>query len=164
MDSQTLTIVIVALVMAVGLVGVVFPFVPGLPLIWGAALAYGLLEGFDTAGWIAMVVITVVMVGGMAAKIVLPKRRASASGAPTSTLVIASIAGIVGFFLIPLIGLPLGAVAGVLGAEYRRTEDLEAAWRSTKQVIVGFGIGAMFEMGAGFVMIVVWVVWVLVGS
>ncbi len=164
MDSETLTIVVVAIVMAVGLVGVIVPFLPGLPLIWGAALAYGLLEGFGATGWIAFVVITLVMAGGMIAKIVLPKRRATASGAPNSTLAIASITGIIGFFLIPVVGLPLGAVAGVLGAEYRRTGDLDAAWRSTKQVIVGFGLGALFEMGAGLVMIITWVIWVLAAA
>lgn len=161
MGSETVTIVVVALVMAIGLFGVVLPFVPGLPLIWLAALLYGLIEDFGAVGWVAMVLITLAMAGGIVAKVVLPQRRATSSGAPTSTLVVAFIAGIAGFFLIPLIGLPLGAVAGVLGAEYARTRDLEAAWASTKQVVVGFGLGALVEMGAGFVMIAIWVVWVL---
>jgi uncharacterized protein YqgC (DUF456 family) len=152
---------IVGLVMAVGLVGIVVPFLPGLPLIWGAALAYGLIDGFGTGGIVAMVVITLVLIGGMTAKIVIPKRRASAGGAPDSTLLVGALLGIIGFFVIPLVGLPIGAALGVLLAEYRRTGDWPSARRSTKEVIVGFGIGALLEMGAGIVMVGTWVVWVL---
>jgi uncharacterized protein YqgC (DUF456 family) len=78
-------------------------------------------------------------------------------------LLLGSIAGIIGFFVVPIVGLPLGAVAGVYLAEYLRTADPGTAWRSTKQVILGFGIGALFEMSAGVVMIVAWVIWVLLG-
>jgi uncharacterized protein YqgC (DUF456 family) len=164
MDNDTLTIVLVALVMAVGLIGTVLPFVPGLPLIWGAALVYGLIEGFGITGWVAMAAITAVAIAGMAAKIVLPQRRATTSGAPKSTLLVGSIAGIIGFFVVPIVGLPVGAVAGVYLAEYWRTADPGTAWRSTKQVILGFGLGALLEMSAGIVMIVSWVVWVLVAG
>jgi uncharacterized protein len=164
MDNETLTIVLVALAMAVGLFGTLLPFVPGLPLIWGAALVYGLIEGFGPAGWVAMTVITLAAISGMAAKIVLPQRRASAGGAPRSTLIVGGIVGIIGFFVVPIVGLPLGAVAGVYLAEYWRTADPGTAWRSTKEVIVGFGIGTLLEMSAGVVMILVWVAWVLLSA
>jgi uncharacterized protein len=162
MENETLTIVLVALAMAVGLIGTLFPFVPGLPLIWGAALVYGLTVDFDTVGWVAMAFITVFAIAGMVAKFVLPQRRASASGAPRRTLVVGAIGGIIGFFVIPIVGMPVGAVAGVYLAEYWRTADPGTAWISTKQVIVGFGIGALFELTAGILMIAAWVAWVLV--
>jgi uncharacterized protein YqgC (DUF456 family) len=162
MDGQTVTIVVVALVMAIGLIGTVLPFVPGLPLIWGAALAYGLIEQFGATGLIAMVIISVVGIAGMVAKVILPHRRATASGAPKSTLVAGGVVGLIGFFVVPVIGLPLGAVTGVYIAEYRRTRDSVTAWKSTKQVVIGFGLGTLLEMGAGVVMIATWVIWVLV--
>ena len=162
MDGSTWIIVGVALVMAIGLVGTLLPFVPGLPLIWAAAVGFGVSEGFGTAGWIAMILITLFMAVGIVAKVVLPQRRATAAGAPKTTLTFAALAAVVGFFVIPVVGLPLGAVAGVLVAEYRRTNDWSAAWRSTKQVVVGFGLGTLVEMGAGVAMIFCWVVWALV--
>ena len=163
MDDVLLEL-IVGLVMAAGLVGIVLPFIPGLPLIWGAALVYGLVEGFGTTGTVAMIVITLFLIGGVTAKIVVPQRRAAAGGAPNSTLAAGAVLGIVGFFTIPIVGLPLGAALGVLLAEYGRTGNWPAARRSTKEVIVGFGIGALLEMGAGIVMVGAWVVWVLVGG
>ncbi|MDQ4146074.1 MAG: DUF456 domain-containing protein [Actinomycetota bacterium] len=155
---------VVGLVMAVGLVGVVFPLIPGLPLIWGAALAFGLIEGFGSIGIAAMALITLILIGGMTAKILVPKKRATAGGAPTSTLAMGALVGIVGFFAIPIVGLPLGAAAGVLLAEYRRTDDWAAARRSTKEVIIGFGIGSLIELGAGIAMVGAWVVWALLGN
>lgn len=151
---------IAGLVMALGLVGVIVPFLPGLPLIWGAALGYGIAEGFGVAGWLAMALITALLGAGILAKIVLPKRRAEATGAPRSTITAGAVGGVVGFFVVPFVGLPLGAVAGVLLAEYRRTSDWQTAWRSTKQVAIGFGLGTLAEISAGVLMIACWVVWV----
>jgi uncharacterized protein YqgC (DUF456 family) len=164
MDSQTAAVVVVAIVMAVGLAGTILPFVPGLPLIWAGALGYGLVEGFGTTGWVSMVVITLAMAAGIVAKLVLPQKRATASGVPSSTLAVAGLGGLIGFFVIPVVGLPLGAVAGVFLAEYFRTKETHAAWRSTKTVVVGFGLGVLLEMTAGVVMIACWVAWVLLGT
>ena len=153
---------IFGLVMAVGLIGTVVPAIPGLVLIWVTALAYGSFEGFGIIGWIAMVVITALLCGGLAAKVMVPKRRATAGGAPPSTLVFGAIVGLIGFFTVPIVGLPLGGIAGVLVAEYRRTREWKAARRSTRSVIVGLGIGALLELGAGMAMILSWLVWALV--
>lgn len=148
--------------MGLGLLGTLLPFVPGLPLIWAAAFVYGLIEGFGRTAWIAMTVISLLMIGGFIAKFILPQRRASASGVTRSTLVFGAVAGLVGFFAVPVVGLPLGAVVGVLLAERRRTNDWPRARRSTKEVVIGFGLGVLVEMGAGMAMIASWVVWAVV--
>ena len=162
MANSTWVVAGAGLVMAVGLAGTLLPFIPGLPLIWLAALGFGLIEGFGPPGWIAMILITLLMAGGVTAKVVLPQRRASTAGAPKATLTFAAITGVVGFFVIPVVGLPLGAILGVLAAERRRTGDWTAARHSTKQVVIGFGLGTLVEMGAGIAMIACWVVWALV--
>lgn len=160
--NDTLVIVAVGIVMLAGLFGTLAPLVPGLPLIWGAALVYGLNGDWDTTAWTMMVIITALMVAGIAAKIVVPQRRVAQSGAPRSTMMVGAVFGIVGFFVIPVVGLPIGAVLGVLLAEHRRTDDWSKAWVSTKSAIVGFGIGTLIEVGAGVAMMATWVVWVFV--
>jgi uncharacterized protein len=153
------TAAIALVVMALGLVGSVVPFIPGLPLIWVAALGYGVVEGFDSTGVIAMVLITVLMVGGIAIKYMLAHSSARKSGAPLTTIGFAAVLGFVGFFVIPVIGFIIGAVSGVLLAERRRLGDWPAAWASTKRVIVAFGVGAVLEITAGVLMIAVWIAW-----
>lgn len=152
---------VVAVVMAIGLTGVILPFLPGLPIIWGGALLYGVLTGLGGVGWTAMAAITVLAAMGVAASIVLPDRAGAAAGASRSTRLFAGVLGLVGFFVIPVIGFPLGACAGVLIAQYRRTADFDGAVRSTVAVLKGFGAGLIAELAAGLAMVLVWVAWVV---
>jgi uncharacterized protein YqgC (DUF456 family) len=158
--NAPIVIVGIALVMAAGLAGTILPGVPGLPLIWAGALAYGILEDFGTNGLIAMILITLFLVLGAASKYVLAQRRARTSGAPRQSIVAGALLGFVGFFVIPVVGFFAGAALGVLAAERRRVGEWGRAWRSTKAVIAAFGIGVVIEMAAGVAMIGAWVVWV----
>lgn len=154
-------IILVALAMVVGVVGTVLPFIPGLPIVWAAALVYGLVAGFGAVGWVAFAAITILALVGMVLGFTLPHQRLGRSGAPKSTVLVGLIVGVIGFFLIPVVGLPLGAIMGVYAAERLRTGDGHAAWASTKNLIVGFGLGAAVQVGAGLAMIAGWVVWLV---
>jgi uncharacterized protein YqgC (DUF456 family) len=151
----------IAVLMALGLAGIILPLLPGLPIIWGAALLYGFMTGFDSLGWTAMAVITLLAVIGIAASLILPERAGAASGASRSTRLFAGVTGIVGFFVIPVIGFPIGACLGVLLAQYRQTADPGEAMRSTVAVLKGFGAGLIAELAAGLAMVLVWVAWVV---
>ena len=151
----------IALLMAVGLAGVILPFFPGLPIIWGAALFYGFLTEFGGLGWTAMGVITVLAAIGIAASLILPERAGAASGASRSTRLFAGVTGVIGFFVIPVIGFPIGACLGVLLAQYRETADPGEAMRATVAVLKGFGAGLIVELGAALAMVLVWVAWVV---
>lgn len=156
-------IALIALAMCIGVLGTLLPILPGIPVAWGAALVYGLIEGFDAVGWIAFAIITLLAVAGLAAGAILPARRVSALGAPRSTLFMGLLLGVTGFFVLPVIGLPIGAAAGIFLAEQRRLGDRRAAWTTTKNLLVGFGLGALAQFGAGLAMIIVWAIWVVAG-
>jgi uncharacterized protein YqgC (DUF456 family) len=158
---DVLLILAVAIAMAVGILGTIFPFVPGLPIVWGAALVYGLVEGFGAIAWVCFATITVLFAGGMAAGVLLPKRRLDAAGAPRSTMAAGLALGIIGFFVVPVVGLPLGAALGVWLAERSRLGDSSAAWASTRSLLIGFGTGALAQLGAGFAMAFTWALWVI---
>lgn len=153
----------VALAMAVGIFGTVFPFVPGLPIVWGAALVYGLLAGFGPIGWTCFAIISILFVAGMAAGVMLPKKSLDAVGAPRSTMLAGLALGLIGFFVVPVVGLPLGAALGVWLAERARLASGSAAWTSTRSLLIGFGAGAVAQLGAGFAMALVWGIWVFAG-
>lgn len=147
--------------MLFGLLGTLLPIVPGLPIVWGAALVYGLTAGFGGGGTVAFVVITVLAVLGIAGGIVLPHKRMASGGASRSTVWAGVVGGIAGFFIVPVIGLPLGAAVAVYLVERARTSDASVAWARTKSLIIGFGLGALLEVGAGIAMVGVWLVWVI---
>ena len=138
---------LVALVMAIGAVGTVLPLVPGLGLAWLAALGYGLAEGFGATG--------------AAAGWVVPHRSARASGADRRSVWLGVAGAVAGFFLVPVVGLPLGGVAGIYVGEHLRTSDAAAAWRATRATLVGFGWAALVQLAAALLMIALWVAWVL---
>lgn len=155
-------LVLIGLAMAIGLVGVVIPVIPGLLLVGLAGLGWAILA--DGAGpWIVFGLMVAVLLVGTIAKYVLPSRSLRQSGAPVSTLVLGAVGGIVGFFAIPVIGLLVGAVAGIYLGELRRLKDSKAAGRSTLSTLRAIGIGLVIELLAGVLAVAVWFVAVISG-
>ena len=149
--------------MAVGIVGTVVPLVPGLLLVWAAGLVYGLSDGFDALGIAAFTVITLLGVAGVVAGWVVPQRAAGKAGAARSSIWLAAAAAIVGFFVIPVVGVVIGGLVGLYAAEWQRSGDGPTAWRSTRATLVGFGVATLVQFLLALAMALVWVVWVVVG-
>ena len=149
---------LVALVMAVGLVGVVVPVLPGLLLVAAAALGWAALDGGGTAQWATASVVVALCVAGAVAAWVLPARTLRDAGAPARTLVAGLLGAVVGFVAVPVVGLPLGALLAVWLAETVRLSDRRAGWRSTVATAKGFGLGVLLELAAGLLAVGVWAV------
>jgi uncharacterized protein len=153
---------LVLLVMLVGVVGVLVPFLPGLVLVWAAGIAWVWFDGHGPAHLFVGMVLTGLLAVGIVAKYVLPARSASGAGAPKSTLLVGAAGAVVGFFVIPVVGLVVGGVAAVYLAELARMQDFGLAWRSTWGVLRGIGIGTLVELTAALLMVGVWTLAVLV--
>ena len=152
---------VLAVVMAIGAVGTVLPLVPGLGLIWLAGLVYGIDQGFGTVGVAAFGTMTALGVAATAAGYIVPQRRASGAGATRSSVWLGVAGAVVGFFAVPIVGMPLGGVLGIYAGEHLRTRDAATAWRTTRATIVGFGLAALLQFLAALVMIACWVAWVV---
>ena len=138
---------LVALAIAVGLAGIIAPVLPGTLLILGALLAWAIAVG-ETTGWVVFGVATAFLVVGTAVKYLLPGQRLKATGVPNSTLLLGAVAGIAGFFVVPIIGLPLGFVVGVYAAEHRRVGQ-DAARGTTVAALKAVGLSIAIELAAG---------------
>lgn len=162
MDLDLGVLALLGLAMAVGLVGVVVPVLPGLLLVAAAGLVWAIMaEG--AVPWVVFAAMMLVLAVGTVAKYVLPGRRLKQVGAPTSTLVLGGIGAIAGFFLIPVVGLPIGAILGIYLGELRRLSSGQAAWRSTLTTAKAIGVGMLIELAAGLVAAAIWLVSVLAG-
>ena len=111
--------VLVALGIAVGLVGVVVPVVPGALLVWAAILVWSIDVGTAT-GWTVLAAATGIIAGGQVVKYTIPGKQLRARGVPNRSLVIGGLVGIVGFFVVPVVGLFIGFGLGVYASEYQR--------------------------------------------
>jgi uncharacterized protein len=149
------TEVLVALAILVGLVGVIVPILPGLVLVLAAILFWAIGEGSAT-GWSVFTVAAVLIVAGSVVKYAVPNRRLKTTGIPSSTTWFGVALGVVGFFVIPVIGLFIGFVLGVYVAEYRRV-GRAAAWPSTKEALRAVGVSILIELAAGVLAALVWV-------
>ena len=145
---------LVALAIAVGLVGILVPILPGSILIVGALLVWAWYVGGATA-WAVFAVATVILVAGAVVKYLVPNRRLKEVGVPASTQWVGAAVGIVGFFVVPVVGLFIGFVLGVYLAEYRRVGGA-AAWPSTKHALRAVGLSILIELVAGLGATVVW--------
>lgn len=148
--------------MLLGIAGVILPVLPGLTLVWGAVIGSMVVAGWTAGAWVVAVLVTVVFVGAQVAQYVLPARAGRVSGAPRSSVIAGAVLGVVGFFVIPVVGFVVGGTAGVYLAERSRLGTHEDAWRTTRAVLRNVGIAVLLQLVAGVVMIAVWgvhVVW-----
>ena len=140
----------------VGLVGIVVPVLPGLLLVWGGVAVWAAATHTATA-WVVLAVATLVAAGGSVVKYLLPGRRLKESGVPWTTIGLGTLLGVVGFFVVPVVGVLLGFVLGVFLAEWRRLSTAQAAWPSTKQALAAVGWSILIELATALLVTAVWV-------
>ncbi|MGO1293800.1 MAG: DUF456 domain-containing protein, partial [Cellulosimicrobium funkei] len=104
--------VLVGLAILVGLIGIVVQILPGNVLVLGAILVWAIVTG-GTAAWVVFAVAAVLVVAAEVSQYVLAGRHMRRADVPWSTLVWGGIAGVVGFFVIPVVGLFIGFVLAV---------------------------------------------------
>jgi uncharacterized protein len=110
----------------------------------------------DTVGWTVLGAATTIVVIGSIAKYLIPGRRLRDSGVPGRTLGIGAVLGVVGFFVIPIVGLVIGFVFGVYLAEWTRLGNRSAAWPSTRGALAAAGWSIVIELAAGLLATAVW--------
>jgi len=145
------------LLIVAGLVGIVVPVLPGLLLTWAGVLVWAIAQG-STPAWIALGVATAILGAGSVVKYVLPGRTLREAGVPWSSLGLGTLLGIVGFFVIPVLGLFVGFVAGIYLAERVRLADHARAWPSTVAALKAVGASMLIELLSGVLIAATWVV------
>ena len=146
---------LIAVACAVGIVGTILPVVPGSLLIGGAILLWAVVEGGAVA-WTTAAVAVLVLAAGYVLTLWIPGRRMSAAGIPTLTLVAGGLLGIVGLFVVPVVGLPLGFVLGVYLAERVRLPSHADAWPSTVEAMKGTGLSVLIGLAAAVLATGIW--------
>jgi hypothetical protein len=147
---------LVGLVILVGLAGIVVPLLPGSMLILGAVLVWTVVDGSRTA-WAVFALVTTLLVVGAVVKYVVPGRGLKSSGVPTRSIMLGGILGIVGFFVVPVVGLVIGFLLGVYLSETRRV-GRNLAWPSTVAAVKAVGLSVLVELVAALFATGVWVV------
>ena len=145
--------------MLVGLL--VIPILPGLVIIWLAALGYGLAAGFGVLGWVMFGLLTLLMLVGSVVDNILMGTSAHKEGAPWWVILLAMLAAILGSILIPvpILGGILAALLTLFGIEWLRRKDWRKALASIKGMMIGWGWAFVIRFIIGMVMIGLWLIW-----
>ncbi len=77
-------------------------------------------------------------------------------GVPAVVLIAGGAGGVVGFFLIPVVGVVVGFVAGIYCAELVRLQSIQAAWPTTVAAMKAAGISVLIELAAALFATAVW--------
>lgn len=147
--------VLVGLAVLVGLFGVVVQVLPGSLLVLAAVVLWGVVTG-GTVGWaVAAVAVLATAVAGVV-KYLLAGRHLKRAGVPSSTLVWGGVAGVIGFFVIPVVGILVGFVGGTYLAEWVRVREPRAAWRATVAAMQATGLTILVELAGALVCAAAW--------
>lgn len=155
-DGAGIETLLAGVLIVVGIVGVLVPVLPGLLLVL-AGIALWAVPRNDTVGWTVLGVAALIVVLGTVAKYLLPGRRLREAGVPFRTLALGGVLGVVGFFVVPVIGLLLGFVLGVYLGELGRFGDRAQAWPATKRALGAVGWSILIELATGLLAAAVWI-------
>ena len=153
-------LILVAVAIAVGLVGVLVPLLPGTLLVYAAIAVWAFAEQ-NTVGWVVLGVVTAILAATMAIKYLWPVKRMRAADVSPTTLAAGAVAGVIGFFVIPVLGLLVGFVLGVYLAELVHRRDQRRAWASTVHAVKGAALSVGVELAGGLLATAAWVVGVV---
>ena len=148
--------VVVGLAILVGLAGIVVQVLPGNVLVLGAIGVWAWQTG-QGAWWVftaAAVVVALAELGQW----LLAGRHLRRADVPFSTMAWAGVAGIVGFFVVPVVGLFLFFVLAVYVLELRRRRSRSAAWSATKAAVQATGITILVQLTGGLLATACWIV------
>lgn len=149
-------VVLSGLVMVLGLVGVVVPGMPGPLVVWAGVLWWSGVE--DSArSWGVLAGATAVLLLNQAVKWLLPTRRMRDAGVSRRTFLLAGGVAVVGFFLLPVMGAPIGFIGAIYTAERRRLGGHGEAKASTRTAMRATGTSMLVELFACLLVTGAWV-------
>jgi len=157
---EILGIVLVVVLFIVGMIGAVYPVLPGVFAIYGAFFIYGWLvtfSKFNSWFWIIQTFILVVLV---VADYVVGAWGVKKYGGSKASVIGSTIGIIIGPFVIPAVGLVLGPFLGavigelIVGAKFK--QSLLVGWGSLVGLLSSFVVKIVLQL----VMIILFIVWV----
>ncbi|MFE6558271.1 DUF456 domain-containing protein [Nocardioides sp. NPDC057767] len=151
--------VLVALVIAFGIAGIIVPVLPGGALLVAAAILGWAIWLGEPTGWVIFGISAAFIAIGLVTKYAIPGKRLKDSGMPLSTQIVGAILAIIGFFVIPVVGVFVGFPLGVFLAELRRHGgDAGDAWASTWHALKAIGLFILIDATAATLATITWVV------
>ena len=152
MDSSTLMYIIAAVMILIGLAGIVLPALPGLPIMFVGMVIAAWPDDFTKVGWMPLVFLGIMTVLSLGIDFIAASMGANRVGASRLALTGAVVGMLIGVFFGPL-GLFIGPFGGALIGELINRRDIRQAAKVGVGTTFGIVVGIVLKLGLGFAML-----------
>lgn len=138
--------IVCAILLLVGLAGVILPILPGIPLAWAGLFIYAIGTGFDRISLTTTIVFLALTLLAMALDFVLPMLGAKKYKASRLGMFGAFAGFTVGIFVLGIWGVILGPAIGALIGELLSKKKPRQALRASFGTLLGFLTGTLLKV------------------
>lgn len=152
MDWTILWWVLAGVLIITGLIGTIFPALPGVPVVFAGLLLAAWADGFEAVGWGTLTVLLVLTVISVVVDLLAAAFGAQKLGASPRAFWGATLGALVGIFF-GLPGIILGPFIGAVVAEFSGGHGARQAGRSGYGAWVGVVLGTAAKLAIAFLML-----------
>lgn len=157
MTLQAVLYLIAALMMVIGVAGVVLPVLPGLPLTFAGMLLAAWAGDFQQVGWMTLTVLGLLTVLSVLVDFLSTALGAQRVGASRKAIIGSIIGTFAGLLFLP-IGIFVGPFAGALIGEMLHGRELGQATKVGLATWLGLVVGMVLKVGLAFAMLALFLV------
>ncbi len=150
--TQILYIVSAGLIL-VGLLGVLLPVLPGIPLAFAGMLMAAWAGGFEKISVLTIVILGLLTIASLAVDFFASLLGAKRAGASRLAMLGGALGGLIGFFTLNFIGLIIGPFIGVVVVEMIRGKSAREAGKIGLGAWIGMAVGVALKVGLAFTML-----------
>jgi uncharacterized protein YqgC (DUF456 family) len=152
---EILFFIIALVIMCIGIVGIILPILPGLPLIFGAAVFFSVVTGFQYIGTQTIIILACLTIFGMVLDYVATSLGVKKMGGSTIGMIGAFIGMIVGLMIpgLGIFGFIIGAFIGAVVCEFLIGKEAHNALRAGIGSFIGFLAGGVLRFVIGVIMV-----------
>lgn len=159
--TQVLLVGLALLIMIVGVIGEILPAVPGMILIWVAALVYTIVDGFDRVGWWTIGLMILIWLIASGIDMIATWVTAKKIGVSWWGLGLSILGTIIGTIVFNFWGMLIGMIAGALIGEYIYHREIIKSLKAGAAVIIGHIFGGVLKLMMAMTMILIFLVGVV---
>lgn len=151
--AEIIFLILAAVLILVGVAGVVLPFVPGVPLVWLGLFIFAASAGFKTISLAAVLIFLVLTIALTALDFIAPLWGAKKYQASKWGIIGTFVATVVGVFFLGVWGIVLGPFLGAFIGELISGQGEKQAFKSASGAFVGFLLGTLIRLILALVML-----------
>lgn len=153
MTQQALLYAIAALLVLIGLAGVILPALPGLPIVFAGMLLAAWAGNFQEIGWVTLVVLGLMTAASFVIDFWATAHGAKRVGASKYAVWGAVLGTFAGLLIMPPLGLFVAPFVGALIGELIHGKEIRKAAQVGFGTWLGIVLGIVLKLGLAFAML-----------